>query len=647
MPTVRRTAVLPPLFLTALLALAASPLAAQEEILSYDVRVEVGAGGVLTVTEDIEVRALRDEIRHGIYRDFPTRFPREDGLGTVVAPFRVLSVYRDGSPEPYTVRGVRGPDGRRGVRIRIGDPDALVSTGVHRYTVVYETARWLRFGPGADELSWNVTGTGWDFPIRSATAALDFPGGSLERDPELEAWTGPEGATERNASWSWDPEANAARFRTTASLDAREGLTVRVALPNGVVDRPTSEQRARWFWLDWGGWVDAGLIAGLVLAVYLFMWVRVGRDPESGAVVVRYEPPEGFSPAGLGYLRERGYHPAQLTAALVSLGVRGGVHIEQDDGEWTIRATGDEPDDLAREERTLYRKLVGDGGSVTLDGSSEARVRKAMKRMRNQLQRQIERTYFLTNRRWFLAGAAVSLAGFGALAWRYRFAVPREAWFLGVWLTLWSVGVGAILVRLVRSWRRVFTGGELVGSGAISTTLFSVPFVAAEVGVGYLLYQRVPAHLVAAAVVIGLLNVLFFHLLERPTLRGRGVLDHLEGFRRFLGATEEDRMNRLQRPDRSLELFERFLPHAVALGVANEWAARFEDALEPGPEGDGSRLGWYSGASVGASASSVASDLGGSFSSSLSSSSASPAGSGGGAGGGVGGGGGGGGGGGW
>ena len=102
----------------------------KEEILSYDVIVEVMDGGLLQVTENIEVRALGLEIQRGIYRDFPTGFPREWGMGWIVAPFEVVSVSRDGVPEPYSVENVGGPAGRSGARVRIGDQHNHMTTNV-------------------------------------------------------------------------------------------------------------------------------------------------------------------------------------------------------------------------------------------------------------------------------------------------------------------------------------------------------------------------------------------------------------------------------------------------------------------------------------------------------------------------------------
>ena len=72
--------------------------------------------GELTVTETIRVRAEGREIRRGIVRDFPTIYRRDDGAMVEVG-FDVISVMRDGSPEPYGLErmanGVVHPHRRR------------------------------------------------------------------------------------------------------------------------------------------------------------------------------------------------------------------------------------------------------------------------------------------------------------------------------------------------------------------------------------------------------------------------------------------------------------------------------------------------------------------------------------------------------
>jgi len=636
-----------------------SPLSAQEreEILSYDVVVEVMDHNRLVVTEEIAVRALGDQIQRGIYRDFPTSFPRSSGLGRIEAPFEVLEVTRNGSTEPYNLERIGGPGGRGGVRIRIGDADRFLDPGVHRYRIRYESWRWIDFGEDADRLYWNVTGNGWAFPILSASARVVLPQPVGPEGVGMEVFTGPEGATGSAATATWNPQPRTALFETTAPLGPQEGITLRLTFPKGVVQPATAEQEAEWARLDWGGYVAAGGVVALVLALYLVMWIKVGRDPAKDVVVVRYEPPSGYSPAALGFLEERGFHNRQFAAALVSMAVKGDIIIHQQGKEWTLKRVAPPSNTpLAPEEELLLKSLLGTRSSLELKSSEATTVRSALKGFRRHLGQQMEKRYFELNRRWFLAGLAAAALGFALLAWRERYGVAPEAWFLGFWLTGWTVGAGTLAFRVVQLWRQVLGGGGVGRWGeALFTTLFATPFFVAEVVVAGLLLTMVPWSLALAAVALGGITVLFYHLLERPTLRGRGILDALEGFKRFLTAADADRLDRMNPPERTPELFERYLPHAIALGVENRWGEAFTDILTPEVAGTGGSVGvggssgalaWYSGAGAG-SLSGLASSLGSGFSSSLSSASSPPSSGGGGGGGSSGGGGGGGGGGGW
>src|SRR5450432_1915355 len=83
----------------ALLALlAACGARADERILDFHSEIAVGVQAGLDVTETIKVRAEGNAIRHGIYREFPTRY--QDRFGNnVVVDFRLLDTRRDGNIE--------------------------------------------------------------------------------------------------------------------------------------------------------------------------------------------------------------------------------------------------------------------------------------------------------------------------------------------------------------------------------------------------------------------------------------------------------------------------------------------------------------------------------------------------------------------
>jgi uncharacterized membrane protein len=128
------------------------------------------------------------------------------------------------------------------------------------------------------------------------------------------------------------------------------------------------------------------------------------------------------------------------------------------------------------------------------------------------------------------------------------------------------------------------------------------------------------------------------------------VLDEMLGFKDFLEIAEKDELNLRNPPEKTPQLFEAFLPFALALGVDQEWSERFASVLAAIRDQDGREYqpSWYNGRWNSSNLSKTTSKLSGSLNTAISSSVSPPgSSSGGGGGGSSGGGGGGGGGGGW
>jgi uncharacterized membrane protein len=155
--------------------------------------------------------------------------------------------------------------------------------------------------------------------------------------------------------------------------------------------------------------------------------------------------------------------------------------------------------------------------------------------------------------------------------------------------------------------------------------------------------------MILEAMAMAVINIVFFKLLKAHTRQGRRLTDKIEGFRMYLSTAEKDRMNFVNPPERTPQLFERYLPYALALDVQQQWAEQFTSVLSAAQK-DGTYFYpmWYRGTrwnpyNMGG----FADSLGSSFASAVSSSSSPPGSSSGFGGGSSGGGGGGGGGGGW
>ena len=565
-----------------------------ERILSYESDIEVTADAVLVVTERIRVRAEGDQIRRGIYRDFPTRYQRRDGSVARVG-FEVESVERDGRAEPWSRERIDN-----GVRIRIGDADVLLEPGEHSYVMRYRTTRQLGFFDSYDELYWNVTGNGWAFPIDRAEVRIRLPRavGFGQRD----FFTGPQGSTERDALVVSERPGEIV-LRTIRPLGPNEGFTVGVAWPKGVVTPPPPPSAAAEA-LARNGPIGAAILALLGLAgFYYYAWKRAGRGPVAGTVVPLFEPPEDMSAAGIRYVRRMGYDNRAFAAAIVESGVRGKIRLEEGEGGWfskgktTIHATGDAAD-MPPAERNMLQSLFGGRSHIQMDKSEHAAFRAAQAKLENGLNDAYRGSLFLTNKGWAWVGlvlllAAMLFAGTVALAVdidgeRGAAAVPAIGFLLMIG-SIWA-GKGSALA--------VTGGSKLLAALSIALGLGGALFVVMafaltiESGV-------IAAILAMLAPLLALpLVISAFWWMAAPTREGRIVMDRIAGFERYLSITEESRLETLHPPEKTPELFERYLPHAIALGVENRWAGKFAAVLAAAsadPSRQGGRYGWYSG----------------------------------------------------
>lgn len=380
-------------WLFALLALSISiGSLADERILSFHSDVRVMADGMIEVTETIKVRAEGKQIRRGIYRDFPVEY--QDRLGNDYhITLQPLAVLRDGNPEAFhTVASGRD------VRTYFGRSNYFIEPGEHTYVFRYRANRMLGYFDQHDELYWNVTGNNWAFPIDKATATIYLEFDAPRDSILVEGYTGRMGSTAQDYGRFMD-EDGAVHFQANSPLPAAHGLTIVVGWPKGFVEEPTALDRLGWLLSDNRNLLVAVIGYLLLLAYYIPVWNRYGRDPEDGVLVTRYDPPKGFSPASLRYIRQMYYDDKVMTAAIVNLAVKGYLVIKKNGkthslhkaNEGTLRPA------MAPGEKELYEALFEDADLVTLKDSNHKILGKARSDHRDSLMADYKNHYFRTN----------------------------------------------------------------------------------------------------------------------------------------------------------------------------------------------------------------------------------------------------------
>ena len=616
----------------------------QERIKSFDSRIVIQEDGSMLVTETIKVHSEGINIKHGIYRDFPTDY-KDDYGNNIRIKFDVTDVLRDGSSEDYHTERLSN-----GIRVYFGSSDYLLPQGDYTYQITYKTDRQLGYFKDYDELYWNVTGNGWSFNIDKVSAEVILPEGIDFNKVNFFGFTGREGS--KAEDYIGEITGNKQiKFRTTRKLFSNEGLTIVVQFPKGFVKEPEFQDKLNYF-IDDNKSVIAIFIGIIVLLLfYLVVWIKVGKDPEKGVIFPLYETPANLSPASVRFINRMGFDNKAFATALIDLCVKGILKLEEDGKNYKVIKIKDVSDEsVTKDEGKLLSKLGfvkgGYGKTLELEQENHQKIRSAITAFRSTLKNAYEKIYFITNRKYFISGIVISII-FLLISALYS---NEDLLFMLIWNLFWAGGESTLLYTVFKSWRTALAG-RVKGAALVSAifiTLFAIPFVGGLVLGMYFLSQAGSYLLIIGILLIMLINIVFHHLLKAPTRLGRKIMDQIEGFKMYLSVAEKDRLNQIKEPEKTPELFEKFLPYAIALDVENEWGNKFESVLDKAIMEERYSPNWYSGhylSAVGAGG--LASSIGSSLTSSISSSSTAPGSSSGGSGGSSGGGGGGGGGGGW
>lgn len=498
----------------------------------FDAVLEVGADGALDVTERLTVEFKGEW--NGVRRELLLR--HNTAQGRVVKLDVDIGEITDAAGRPLTVEQ-ESEDGLLILRIYVPDNRDATRQVVIRYRVS-NAIRFFYEGSSVgelDELYWNVTGSGWEWPIARARARVVLPPGV--RPTRVAVYTGGEGSTAADADI--DTTGNAVTFTTRRELHPYEGMTIGVGwAPGHIASRQSAgayrtREVVRWW---------PSLVPLLVFFLAFRAWNRRGRDPEDGAIAVQYEPVDGMSPAELGTLVDHRAEMRDITATLVDLAVRGFVRIDEQterkllglmsetDFEFFLLRPRREWSGLAKHEERYLDALFKGAESVKLSDLRN-KFYKSLPEIRDAIyEKLVDRGYYLR-----------------------RPDSVKNNWMGGTGLVL-VVGLGAAGLAASQGWLWI-----------------------------------APGALAVAAVLSALSLFVFGLIMPARTTSGARAREAALGFREFLSRVETDRYKRMIT---SPQMFERFLSYAMAFDVEEKWARAFEDIYREPPS-------WYTGTGTG------------------------------------------------
>jgi uncharacterized membrane protein len=460
----------------------------------------------------------------GLYRSIPIEYVTPQGFNYTL----FVDVKRVTDEDGRTLKFDSSRE-RHYRKLKIYVPGAFNAT--RTISIEYSVADGLRFFEDHDEIYWNVTGDLWDYPIQSASATIELPAGTT--NVRANQFTGGYGSRAQDADVQ--VSGSDVQVHTRNSLRFHEGLTIAVAFDKGFVKAPTAFDKFSLFIRS--NWPLLLPVAALLLMFYLW-WTR-GRDPRLRPITAQYEPPSQLTPGECGTLIDDSASMRDITASIVDLAVRGFMVIEEHDKTSMLGLKHDKDFNfILSKDRSAWSALKPHE-QVLLNGIFSAGTVGETVPMSSLQNRFYKNLAELKSR---IFESLVSLGYY-----RRRPDSVRSFY----------IGVGFV-VGVVMVWG----GGALGGALGMPAQTFII-----------------------AGILTGIIVCAFGWFMPAHTEAGTRAVEGILGFEDFLAHVESDRFNRMIKTP---QMFEKFLPFAMALGVEKNWSKAFEGIMTEPP-------GWYRG----------------------------------------------------
>lgn len=510
------------LIVFAVIVMTALPALARElEIENFDAAIDVRKDASISVTETIDFQFTGSW--QGIYRKIPSRYRTPMGFSFTL---------RIDSEEAFDGNGapLKNEVSNEGYyrQIKAWVPGA--EDAVRRVVLKYRVHNALQFFEDHDELYWNITGDEWDFPIKSASATITLPSGAA--GVRATSYSGAYGSRGNDAEVSI--AGHVVHIAMRQELSFREGLTGVVGWEKGLIDEPPWTAKVGAFI-----YANSPLFVPILIFFLMFrVWYTRGRDPRLNPITVRYEPPDGLTPAEAGTLIDNSADMRDITATIVDLAVRGYITIEDKEEAqlfglmkkteyvFHLKKPGHEWGELRKHERKLLNALFFD----------EARTEVSLSELENHFYTDIP---------------VIKDHIFDQLI-AHKYYRKRPDQVRGMYIVL-GVMFGLIIMIIA------FMMGDFYGIPPLTAVITGV---------------------LTAGIIIG-----FGIVMPARTKGGARALEGILGFEEFLQRVESDKYERVEMTP---GLFERFLPYAMAFGVERRWAKAFDGIYNAQPN-------WYHG----------------------------------------------------
>lgn len=235
---------------------------AVEYIEAFDSTITVNQDTSLSIQESIVY--FTDQVKHGIFRYIP--YLLRSGADVKITRISDISIVDEFDNPIQFVQNTQNEF----VAFKIGDPHSTFQ-GKKTYVIRYRVSQALERFTTHDELYWDITGEGWEFPIRSSRASIISAFAPISK---IDCFSGLVG-NDNGQCVSTLSASDSATFTYGETLGFGENVTIAVAFdrPNQLI-YPSIRSAVEKKWIKRASYI----VAMLPFMLLLLIWSRYGRD---------------------------------------------------------------------------------------------------------------------------------------------------------------------------------------------------------------------------------------------------------------------------------------------------------------------------------------------------------------------------------
>lgn len=439
------------------------------------------------------------------------------------------------------------------LEIKIGNAPKTV-IGNQNYEISYKVKNALIVEDSLVLLYWNLKPADWDADFKKIKFNIQLPEGSVISAENCFTYSGDNENSEVSNEFDYDFSNRTYSAVSHPDFNSAQGqsVTVLIKLDKKLFSEasPPLIDKSEYGWM--------AILAGFS-GLFGLVWLIFGRDRKTISFT-SYYPPKGIDPAMAGYLIDDREDTSDLISLLPKWGADGLISIEEipkknSIGKTDIRLSrlGTISADAPSYEKTMFNGLWG---GFSIDGFPQ--IAEVLKMFSPNIDLNSVKSELETSTK-----TDTVLMSSLQKTFYYNMISAKS--------------------QLKKSGMKFY---EVSGEKAKILTA-GAGFLLTFAGTGYFVFKYGIIAGIAAFIVFLFISLMSSYM-RKKNHQGDRILSELKGFRQFIKLAEVERIKTLLKDDP--KYFEKTMSYALAFGLLDEWASKFDGLDVPQPQ-------WYSGTS--------------------------------------------------